>query len=605
MSHSTSAILMAMSLFAHDVPLASAAPTSATQFYVSPSGDDARAGTKQEPFATVQRAQEEVRRLKYTDQYPADGVTVYLRGGRYALDEPIRFAAIDSGKPDAPVVYAAVAGEVPHLSGGTIITGWQEHEPGLWKAPTRGVFRQLYVNGSRAVRARSPNDRGQFFRVSKWQKESQTVEVPVESAQAIQKATGVEMFVQNEWCRSILRISEIEVLEGRAVITLRNPERTHFFARPYPKFLDGNPFHFENSFTLLDAPGEWYLDQDERVVYYRPKEGEDIAKVVVTVPRIETLIRLEGTVNRPVEHLVFRGLTFEESNWHRPSRVGLIEGQAGFFNHFVSSDNLQLFGRPPAAVEVIGGKNIRFERNAFRNLGATGLDLRFATHSCEVEGNVFKDIAGTAIRHGTFSPPDRDHHFVFNPKDEREICTDDTITNNYITRVAADYAGNVGIACGYVRGVRIEHNDIAELPYTGISLGWGWEAEPNAMKNNLIRYNRIAKVMQLLHDGSAIYTLAPQPGTEIAYNYCSDIQPSPWAKGDTACGIFLDEATDFVHCHHNVFARVARLYHLHAIGEHNRLEDDVQQISVDSEEVEQIMNQAGLKPAYRDIKGKH
>jgi len=609
-SYSTSAMYVAMWLLACHVPLVSAATTNATKFYVSPSGDDANAGTQRAPFATVWRAQEAVRHLKYSDRYPADGVTVYLHGGKYVLDEPICFTSIDSGRPDAPVVYAAVPGETPRLSGGMVIAGWKEHQPGLWKAQTRDVFRQLYVNGSRAVRARSPNTRSpndaqQFFRVIKWRKESLTVEVPVESVRDIKEANGTEMFVQNEWCRSILRVAEIEVLEDRAVITFQNPGRTHFFARPFPQFLDGNPFHFENNFALLDTPGEWYLDQDEQVVYYRPKNGENMTQVVVTAPRIETLIRIEGTVNRPVEHLVFRGLTLVETNWLRPSRIGLIEGQAGFFNHFVSPDNLQLFGRPPAAVEVIGSKKIRFERNTFRNLGATGLDLRFATHSSEVEGNVFRDIAGTAIRHGTFSPPDQDHHFVFNPDDEREICTDDTIANNYITDVAADYAGNIGIACGYVRGVKIEHNLIKELPYTGISIGWGWETQPNAMKNNLIRYNRIANVMRLLHDGSAIYTLAPQPGTEIAFNHCSDIQPSPWAKSNKVCGIFLDEATDFVHCHHNVFARVAHPYHLNSIGEHNRLEDEVQETSVNSEEVKQVIDQAGLEPAYQDIKDQH
>jgi len=607
MSHSTSAILVAMSLFAQDVSLASAAPTSATQYYVSPSGDDAHAGTEHKPFATVWRAQEEVRRLKYTDQYPADGVTVYLHGGRHVLAEPICFTSIDSGRPDAPVVYAAAPGETPHLTGGTVITDWEEHEPGLWKAPARGVFRQLYVNGSRAVRARSAEEGQQFFRVLKWQMKSQTVEVPLEVVSGLKEANDTEMFVQNEWCQSILRISKIERLEDRAVLSLQNPERTHFFARPYPKASEGNPFHLENSFALLDTPGEWYLDQDQRVIYYRPREGEDMTQVVVTAPGIETLIRIKGTLDRPVEHLVFRGLTFEETNWHRPSRIGLIEGQAGFFNHFVSSDNLQMFGRPPTAVEVIGGKQIRFERNIFRNLGATGLDLRFATHACEVEGNVFKDIAGTAIRHGTFSPPDQDHHFVFNPEDEREICTNDTITNNWITHVAADYAGNIGIACGYVRGVRIEHNLIEELPYSGISVGWGWELRPNAMKNNFIRYNRIANVMRRLHDGSAIYTLAPQPGTEIAFNYCHDIAPSPQAEGDNACGIFLDEASDYIHCHHNVFARIPRPYHLNRIGEHNKLEDDVLPNTnpVDPKKVEQIIDQAGLEPAYRDIKDKH
>ena len=103
-----------------------------------------------------------------------------------------------------------------------------------------------------------------------------------------------------------------------------------------------------------------------------------------------------------------------------------------------------------------------------------------------------------------FSPDDQDHHYAFNPDDLREVCTNDRIVNNFITHSALDYRGNCGIACGFVKGVRIEHNTITDLPYTAISVGWGWNRAPNAMEGNRIRYNRIDKVMQVLVDGGAI-----------------------------------------------------------------------------------------------------
>ncbi|MCX7016671.1 MAG: right-handed parallel beta-helix repeat-containing protein [Candidatus Sumerlaeota bacterium] len=138
-------------------------------FYVSPDGNDGWSGTRDQPnrdrtdgpFATIARARDAVRELKAKATGP---ITVCLRGGTYDLKEPLVFAPQDSGSPQAPVIYAAYPGETPILSGGRAITGWTEGQGGVWSAQVPGVkegqwyFRQLFVNGRRRQRARTPNE---------------------------------------------------------------------------------------------------------------------------------------------------------------------------------------------------------------------------------------------------------------------------------------------------------------------------------------------------------------------------------------------------------------------------------------------------------------
>ena len=92
-----------------------------TQLFVAPNGSDTNAGTKAAPFATLERARDEVRSLKITGRYPADGITVQIAGGAYLRDHSFDLNEKDSGTAEAPVTYAAIPGEHPRLIGGKII----------------------------------------------------------------------------------------------------------------------------------------------------------------------------------------------------------------------------------------------------------------------------------------------------------------------------------------------------------------------------------------------------------------------------------------------------------------------------------------------------
>jgi hypothetical protein len=131
------------------------------EYYVSPQGRDSDPGTKEAPFATLSRARSAVRAVAGTRP-----VAVVLRGGTYRLPETLVLGPQDSGTAEAPVLWKAFPGEKAIVSGGRPISGWKKTDRGLWTAqvPDTLRFNQLFVDGARRTRARTPN-LGEFFRV--------------------------------------------------------------------------------------------------------------------------------------------------------------------------------------------------------------------------------------------------------------------------------------------------------------------------------------------------------------------------------------------------------------------------------------------------------
>lgn len=138
-------------------------------YYVSTSGNDSDPGTREKPFATLQKAVEVVRSDLQSKQ-PSD-ITVYLHGGVYQLEEPVIFKPEDSGRDNFQVIYKAMPGEEPIMSGGVQVNNWEQNEQGVWisEVPQAEgmpwIFRELFIEGKRAQRARHP-DQG-YLRVAK------------------------------------------------------------------------------------------------------------------------------------------------------------------------------------------------------------------------------------------------------------------------------------------------------------------------------------------------------------------------------------------------------------------------------------------------------
>ena len=544
-------------------------------FYVAPSGSDSNPGTEAAPFKTITKAQKAVREINGT---MTGDIVVYLREGTYQLNSTVNFDERDGGKDGHYVRYKAYKGENPLITGGMPITGWAIHDEanGIWKAEgVEGNFRQLYVNGKKAVRACFPNaiaanEKGEggfdhdFVRLTKVDSSGRAFDVSADYIKNIKNIENVEIHLMIAWAESILRLEKAEVNGGTAKLIPKDPERTKLFHRAYPMLgtaFQSNPpkqqvFYLENSYDLLDAAGEWYLDEKEHVLYYKPRSGESMATANVVAPRFNTLFNVLGkdTKNK-VGYMSFEGLIFAHSNYTRPSEEGFLDLQAANFNVDVLADpgrgnweklnsNKFLLWRPDAGFRVENAHHMLVKNCTFTQMAATGLDFVSGTNDDVIEGNVFYEIGAAGIMLGKFyQDSTTEIHIAYNPSDKEEISTRDTIRNNLITNVTNEHQGAVAIGAGYPRYVVIENNEISYTYYSGISVGFGWTTSQTAMTNNHINKNNIHHISRLLCDSGPIYTLSNQgTGSEIKENYLHDYSASKWSDY-WVLPIYLDEGS--------------------------------------------------------------
>lgn len=544
---------------------------AAPDFYVSPTGNDGASGTSpQEPLATIQKAQEKVRAV---NSNMSEDIHVNLMGGTYQLTETINFGTADGGSNGHYVVYQAHEDQKPVLSGGVRITGWTEvaDKPGVYKADISSYgfhekgFRQLYVDGIRCIRARDPNlhprdiqdvhlghPQNDFHRIIEWRFSANRINVKTEDVEGIDSWEGVEFVPLLTWQTNYIWVASAEPAGNYTALKL-HPDHDFIFTRRCPPRVAGQRYYFENAYQFLDMEGEFFVDDEAEVVYYMPRISENIASSSVMAPRLDTLVSVRGTLDNPVRNVRFSGLRFEYSTWMKPSEEGHmpIQTELPQYRHFdLGTEEFNVIERTTAAVYCESAERIDFVENIFRHLGATGIDMNLAVDTCSVIGNVFYDISGMGMCIAEFSDTSMEIHWPYDPDDERKVCDNILVKNNYIHRVAQTYHGGCGIAAGYPRGLRVERNDLYDLPYTGISIGWGWRTHPTPSSGNITRANRIHNVINFLQDGGAIYTLGNQPNSLIDSNAIYNMRKYSNEYG-LFYNIYLDEGSSNIVCQHN------------------------------------------------------
>ena len=597
----------------------------AGEIWISPKGSDFNDGTRQSPKATLTSALRQAREWRRTeDNRIQGGITIYVEGGTYAFHEPVFIRPEDSGTKESPTIIRSVGDEKVILSGGISINGWKKQGK-VWVADVPAFngrpldFRQLWVNGKKAVRARDVEDFEKMNRICSVDEKNEILYVPAVSIRRLidnkgnLKAKYAEMVLHQMWCVANLRIRSVEVQGDSAAIRFHQPESRIQFEHPWPRPMvtkDGHnsAFYLTNACELQDVPGEWYHDMDARKVYYYPREGEKMQEAEVIVPAVETLVRVEGTVDRPVCHIRFEKITFSYTTWMRPSEKGHVPLQAGMYltdgyridpkmqrnylNHLL--DNQGWLGRPAAAVRVVAARQIDFERCRFEHLGSTGLDYEEAVQGGVVRGCLFRDIAGNGLLVGSFSPAAHETHLPYDPADRREVCTQQQINNCYFTEIGNEDWGCLAIAAGYVGDVNIEHNEISEVPYSGISLGWGWTQTVNCMRNNRVHANLIHHYAKHMYDVAGIYTLGSQPKSYVTENCVHSIykpgyvhDPNHWFY------LYTDEGSSFITVRDNWTE--GEKYLQNANGPGNVWENNGPKVDND------VHERAGLEAGYKDL----
>jgi L-rhamnose mutarotase len=538
-------------------------PAGAADIFVATNGSDINDGSKEKPLATISAALRKAREMRRLgDVAITNGIHIIVRGGLYNLHETIYIRPEDAGTNESPTYIEAAANETPVLSGGFQIANWQKvnrkiaglplaAQGKVWiadvplSAGRLSEFRQLWVNDTKAIRAKSVN--GDLMdRILSWDKKEQTCWIPTPKTSTLQNVNGIEMFIHQWWAIAILRIKKMDVHGDSTKLYFHQPESKIQSEHPWPapwisKETGNSAFYLTNAIQFLDEPGEWWLDIANHKIYYWPGVNENLVTAKVIAPSLETLVKIEGKVDNPVTNIYFKGISFQYSSWLRPSQQGHVPHQAGMYmteayrlrpagtKEKPTLDNQAWIGRPAAAVEINFADKTGFENCRFEHLASTGIDYNKAVHDNVIKGNLFKDIGGTAILAGVYSEAATEIHLPYNPKDEREVCDKMIISNNLITDATNEDWSCVGIGLGYTKNAMVEHNEVENVSYTGISMGWGWSPTANAMKNNSITKNKIHHYGKHNYDCAGIYTLSPQPNSFITENYIDSIYKAPYA----------------------------------------------------------------------------
>ena len=606
-------------------------PVRAAEFWVSPEGDDRNAGTKESPFASVsvaQRKAREVRRVAGANA-PEGGTKIVLRGGVYRLAEPLVFRVEDSGRENSPALIEAAPGERPILSGGVAVVNWRKPSeeirglPAIAKgnvwvadAPSAGgrplICRQLWLDDRKAVRARTPNGDA-MERLVAWDRAGREAGIPTALVATVKNFSGVEMVIEQQWEIAILRVKAMRVTGADTRVSFFEPESRIEFEHPWPQPIlppkGGGAFFLTGAIEFLDEPGEWCQEPATGRLIYWPRPGEDLARQTAVVPLLETLLAVAGSSDQPVAHVEFRGLEFAHAAWTRPAEAGHVPHQAGMpmtDAYKISPpgtpdkktlENQAWIERLPASVIVNSAQHVRFERCRFEHTAASALDFVRGVQGATVEGCVFRDIGGTGIQLGSFREGGVEIHVPYLPADEREVTARIRIANNLLSDTANEYWGCLGIGAGYVREVTIEHNDISETSYTGISVGWGWTRTATVLRDNRVRANLIQRIATRLCDTAGIYTLSAQPGTVISENRVEAIAMSPYVdRPDHWFYLYTDEGSSFLTVRDNWCP--AEKFLKNANGPGNTWERNGPMVS------DAIKAAAGLEPAFQDLSAK-
>jgi len=386
--------------------------------YVATSGSDRNPGSKERPVATLARAKDAVRELKKRIQRP---IKVWVGRGTYYLGESLVFESEDSGTTEQPITYAAHPGELVTLSGAQKLTcKWKPYKDGIMMCSlpamkqVKASITQLFINGKRQIRARYPNyDAKNPLPIGDGYTDMATIAAgkkPLPTFPQDWPATkwpltefryDPEKFTKKRWakpheavvntfnvnCEDSLHWQVKDVDWDAHLVKLgRGGFHQNDLLFKMATWAEGplSRFFVENVFEELDAPGEWYLDRENGVLYCMPAEEVDINTALVEVSILKRLIEFRGSQEDPIRHLTLSGFRIAHTE-----RTILDDYEA------LSGGDWTI--HRGGAVFLEGTEDCNIERCFFDGVGGNAIFVNNYNRRIAIYGNKFTEGGDSAI----------------------------------------------------------------------------------------------------------------------------------------------------------------------------------------------------------------
>ena len=503
--------------------------------YVSTTGDDNNPGTINQPFKTIYKARDYIRANKTTTA--SGNVTVNLRGGEYFLPDTFKLEAQDSATDGHTIIYQSYAGENATLSGGRKLTDWTLHDStkNIYKSfvGTNGVKdnlsvypRQMFVNGERAMRARS--EENPLWLSYNFTKDSNQIITDYDlvvngvDVNNWQNKEDVETVSYWNWRTDRCLVNSI----SNNIITEDTNCKRYKIDEYNGKVVD-KPQRIENAYELLDSQNEWYYNKTDGYFYYKPATGFNFNTANIVTPQTEYLLNIQGDPQNKAHDIRFQNLNFQYGAWSDVNRGNIRDNGR---NYIVIQAGISQSNKvQPSQITSRHTKNITFNNVQIKNMGSGGIELGDGAENNRILNSVVEDISGNGVTMGSL--------VRFQSVNLQSVGN--VVYNNLISKIGKEYEDGIGVFHIYANKSIIKHNEVNDTPYSGMSICLGWTAVTQTdCHENTIEANKIYNTMHTVGDGGGIYLNGGSPNTIVKNNYLYD---SPNHYG----GLYPDDGSTF------------------------------------------------------------